>query len=58
MIVFLGATVKLQVVWDFSDIANGLMAIPNLISLLVLNGIIAKETFDYQKEIIDRHVEL
>lgn len=58
LIVFLGATVKLQVVWDFSDIANGLMAIPNLISLLVLNGIIAKETFDYQKEIIDRHVEL
>ncbi len=58
MIVFIGATVKLQVVWDFSDIANGLMAIPNLISLLVLNGIIVKETFDYQKEIIDRHVEL
>ena len=34
-------------VWDFADLANGLMAIPNLISLLLLNGVIVKETKKY-----------
>src|SRR6185295_7840794 len=45
--VMVGSVVKLQAVWDFADIANGLMAIPNLISLLVLNGVIVKETREY-----------
>jgi AGCS family alanine or glycine:cation symporter len=34
-------------VWCFADIANGLMAVPNLISLIVLNGIIVAETKIY-----------
>ncbi|MDO4288015.1 MAG: sodium:alanine symporter family protein [Eubacterium sp.] len=52
LVTFLGATTTLQVVWDFSDTMNGLMAIPNLISLLVLNKVIATECFDYQKTVL------
>lgn len=49
LITYVGATVSLGVVWSFSDIANGLMAIPNLISLLLLSGILAKDTKEFQK---------
>jgi len=35
-----GSVVKLQAVWDFADIANALMAVPNLIALLGLNAVI------------------
>ena len=45
--VYVGAVTKLDIVWNFSDIANGLMAIPNIISLFVLNGIIVSETKRY-----------
>lgn len=51
-ITFIGATQTLDVVWNFSDTMNGLMAIPNLICLLILNGKIAEECFHYQDEII------
>lgn len=47
LIVFVGSTVALDIAWSFSDIANGLMAIPNLISLLVLSGVIARDTKAY-----------
>lgn len=53
LIVFVGATQTLDLVWDLSDTMNGLMAIPNLISLLVLSNVLAKECFDYQKNVID-----
>lgn len=43
----LGAVVKLQIVWGFSDIANGLMAIPNLIALLGLSNIASSSMQDY-----------
>ena len=46
-LIFVGAVFSLNVVWDFADLANGLMAIPNLISLLLLNGVIVKETKKY-----------
>lgn len=36
-----------QLVWTFSDIMNGLMAIPNLIGLLLLSGIVVKETKEF-----------
>lgn len=52
LIAFIGATTALDIVWNFSDIANALMAIPNLICMLALSGVIAKEVFDYQKVII------
>ncbi|WP_135449440.1 alanine/glycine:cation symporter family protein [Planococcus citreus] len=42
--VFVGATVSLDVVWTFSDVMNGLMAFPNLIGLLGLSGVIVYET--------------
>ncbi|MFC0581484.1 alanine/glycine:cation symporter family protein [Micrococcoides hystricis] len=49
LVVFVGATTPLAVVWNFSDIMNGLMALPNLIGLLVLSGLIARETRWYLK---------
>jgi AGCS family alanine or glycine:cation symporter len=48
LIVYIGATTALDLVWNFSDIANALMAIPNLISLLVLSGTVAKEVEEFQ----------
>ncbi|MFT3944716.1 MAG: sodium:alanine symporter family protein [Ancrocorticia sp.] len=44
---YIGATIPLNVVWLFSDIANGLMVIPNLIGILILSGLIARETKAY-----------
>ena len=58
LVVFVGATTALQVVWNFSDIANALMAIPNLICMLLMSGVIAKEVERFQpileKEKIDK----
>ena len=45
--VMLGSVLSLPIVWTFADIANGLMAIPNLITLLVLTGVIIAETRTY-----------
>jgi AGCS family alanine or glycine:cation symporter len=45
--VFVGACVKLELVWNFADIMNGLMAIPNLIALIGLSGVVALETKSY-----------
>ncbi len=51
LIVYLGATTTLKIAWNFSDIANALMAIPNLICLLAMSGVIAKELDRYQEVI-------
>ncbi len=48
LLVFFGATQSLDLVWAFSDIANALMAIPNLICMLALSGVIAKEVKRFQ----------
>ncbi len=45
--VFVGPYMTVSAVWTIADIVNGLMAIPNIISLLLLNGIIVKLTADY-----------
>ncbi|MCI1694560.1 alanine/glycine:cation symporter family protein [Aneurinibacillus aneurinilyticus] len=42
--VAIGANLKLGLVWTFADIANGLMAIPNLIGLVGLSGVVVMET--------------
>jgi len=42
--VAVGAGIKLELVWNFADVMNGLMAIPNLIGLLGLSGVIVTET--------------
>lgn len=47
--VFLGAFLKLEMVWIIADIVNGLMAIPNLIALLLLSPIIISESKKYFK---------
>ena len=47
IVVFIGSTVNLALVWNFSDCMNALMAIPNLLSLLLLSGILVKETNKY-----------
>ena len=48
--IFTGAIIKLEIVWIFADIANGLMALPNLIALLLLSPIIFIKTKDYFKK--------
>jgi AGCS family alanine or glycine:cation symporter len=48
--VYAGSVLTLQFVWDFSDMANAMMAIPNLLSLLLLSGVIAAETRKYLRE--------
>jgi AGCS family alanine or glycine:cation symporter len=42
--VIVGANISLELVWDFSDLMNGMMAIPNLIGLLLLAKVIKAET--------------
>lgn len=44
---YVGATNALEAVWNFGDAANALMAIPNLICLLALSGVVVKETRHY-----------
>lgn len=48
LIVYVGATQTLDLVWNFSDIANALMAIPNLICLIALSGEISRDVIDFQ----------
>ena len=45
--IFFGAVMNLTVVWNLADCMNALMAIPNLLSLLFLSGILVKETREY-----------
>ena len=51
LVVYIGCTQTLSLVWNFSDIANALMAIPNLICMLLLSGEIAKDVKEFQPEI-------
>ena len=47
MLILIGSVISLKVVWDFSDAANALMALPNLICLIALTPVIVKETRRY-----------
>lgn len=47
IILYVGAIANLGIIWTFSDLMNGLMAFPNLLSLLLLSGIVVKETKYY-----------
>jgi len=49
VLVFIGAILKLGLVWDIADTFNGAMAIPNLIALLALSGVIAAETKEFKQ---------
>lgn len=52
-VVFLGAVVKLDLVWNFADVMNALMAVPNLIALLGLSRLLARETREFEKGLAD-----
>lgn len=41
-VAIVGATMDLGLLWDIADTFNGMMAIPNLIALLLLSGVVAK----------------
>ncbi|MBQ4059038.1 MAG: alanine:cation symporter family protein [Lachnospiraceae bacterium] len=45
--VFIGPYMTVSAVWTIADIFNGMMAIPNMIALFVLSGVVAKETKDF-----------
>lgn len=48
LVVFVGCVATLDLVWNLSDIANALMAIPNLICMLILSGEISKDIREFQ----------
>lgn len=45
--VFIGPYLTVEAVWNIADIFNGLMALPNIVALLALSGVVAAETKDY-----------
>ncbi len=49
LLTFAGAVCSLEVVWDFSDIMNALMAVPNLICVLALSGVVCREMNGYER---------
>ena len=52
--VFVGPYLTVEAVWNIADIFNGLMALPNIIALIGLSGVVASETKDY----LERHKKL
>ena len=50
VVVFVGCTMNLDLVWNIADTLNGLMAIPNLIAVIALSGVVVKETKRYFAE--------
>jgi AGCS family alanine or glycine:cation symporter len=57
LFIFVGATVSLNVIWALADVLNGLMAIPNLIGLLGLSGVIVLETKRLRKKMDEEKAE-
>ena len=49
LMVGLGAFLQLEAVWLIADIVNGLMALPNLIAIVALSGIVVAETKAYSE---------
>ena len=45
--IFIGPFMTVEAVWTIADIFNALMALPNLIALLALSGVVVAETRDY-----------
>ena len=54
VLVACGAFIKLDVIWVLADIVNGLMAIPNLIALIGLSGVVVAETKKYHAHIKEK----
>ena len=53
MLIASGPFMKLEEIWVLADIVNGLMAIPNLIALLALSGVVVAETKAYRKHLAE-----
>lgn len=51
LVIIPGAILELDLVWGIADIANAFMAIPNLIALLALSGLLARETRTYLRSV-------
>ena len=49
--VCIGPYLTVEAVWNLADIFNGLMAIPNVIALIMLSGVVASETKDYLRRL-------
>ena len=56
VLVACGAFIKLDVIWVLADIVNGLMAIPNLIALIGLSGVVVAETKKYYAHLQEKEV--
>ena len=55
--VLIGPFLTVSAVWTIADIFNGLMALPNMIALIALSGVVAKETKDYFKRLSEAEDE-
>ena len=49
--VFIGPYMTVSAVWTIADIFNGMMALPNMIALFALSGVVARETKDFFKRL-------
>ncbi len=47
LVIFVGAVSELELVWTVANIMNGLTALPNLVGLLLLSGLIVRETREF-----------
>ena len=47
IVCFIGCIMSLEIVWNIADIMNAMMALPNLVALLLLSGVVARETKHY-----------
>ena len=54
----IGATIKIDLVWNLCDVMNGAMAIPNLVALILLAGVVYSELSEYRVKIPDFDREL
>lgn len=57
LLIAIGPFIRLELIWIIADIVNGLMAIPNLIGLIALSGVIISETREYFEELKEREKE-
>ena len=51
VVIFVGATMDLSLAWSIADTLNGLMALPNLIALVALSGVVVRETKRHFSEV-------
>ena len=54
LVIFVGATMDLKLAWSIADTLNGLMALPNLIALVGLSGVVVRETKRHFSEVASK----